>query len=130
MEFVVIRIRPEDIGCILRITWQYSLFFVERCDVANRNSTYFITYLRANELVSYILDPGGAMRVFFSVSIVLAFLLASNAPAFEGNESTGDCGTLLSFHHDYEAAFELAAKENKPLFVVHLSGNLRNEDYT
>ena len=63
-------------------------------------------------------------------SVFLAFLLASNAPAFEGNESTGDCGTLLSFHHDYEAAFELAAKENKPLFVVHLSGNLRNEDYT
>lgn len=40
------------------------------------------------------------------------------------------CETKINFVADYDKAFELAKAENKPLFIVQLSGNLKNSEFT
>lgn len=75
------------------------------------------------------------MRVFlFSV---VAFLCCSitfgqlDSPAQKTEVGVDSkCGTQIDFAVDYESAFEEARKTGRPLFVVHLSGDLRNSTYT
>ena len=33
-------------------------------------------------------------------------------------------GTTVDWHKDYDKACQIAAKEGKPLFVIHISGDL------
>lgn len=74
---------------------------------------------------------------FFSLCCTLAITAGSFSmtAAQDGNASvdkaeTIKCNTKVEWHADWREAFALAEKSNKPLFVLHLSGNLQNEAFT
>ena len=66
-----------------------------------------------------------------SAFILLALFCQTTVVAEDGAKTEFiQCDTKINFVADYEEAFELAKAENKPLFIVHLSGNLKNSAFT
>ncbi len=43
---------------------------------------------------------------------------------------TVQCGTKIKWVPDHHQAFQTASGSNKPLLVLHLSGDFQNEDFT
>ena len=65
-----------------------------------------------------------------SAFILLTLCCQTIAAAEDGKPEIIQCETKINFVADYDKAFELAKTENKPLFIVHLSGNLKNSAFT
>ncbi|MCH2182454.1 MAG: hypothetical protein MK108_10655 [Mariniblastus sp.] len=68
---------------------------------------------------------------------VLVSLLSSGVSGTEWVDTPTDhpdetsyCQTKVKFHTDYVKAFELAKRTGKPLFVLQLSGDLKNATFT
>ena len=61
-----------------------------------------------------------------SALILLTLFCQTFAAAEDGPTDTIQCETKINFVADYDKA----KTENKPLFIVHLSGNLKNSAFT
>lgn len=48
----------------------------------------------------------------------------------ELRSETNGCGTKIDWIDNQDEAFAEARRLNRPVFVLHLSGNLRNEHFT
>ena len=55
---------------------------------------------------------------------------AQDSQSQESTDGIADCGTLVSWHTDPDKAKELAQRLNKPLLILHLSGDFQNEEFT
>ena len=71
---------------------------------------------------------------FLWVAIAISFggYSAANAEdnSQESKTETIQCNTKVDWYPDWREAMAIAEKSGKPLFVLHLSGNLRNEKFT
>lgn len=43
---------------------------------------------------------------------------------------SSNCGTLIDWVADNDTAFEQAKQAGKPIYMLHLSGNLKNDQFT
>lgn len=71
------------------------------------------------------------MRAFLLIALVFGAALATTAPAGAGTEgSCGSHGTSVEFLDTPAAAARKALKEQKLVFVLHVSGYFEDPKYT
>lgn len=69
----------------------------------------------------------------FLFAILLVRIGSGQVTEFFPDEAEIDshrCGTQIDFVEDETTAFEKARKSGRPVYVLHLSGNLKNETFT
>jgi hypothetical protein len=59
-----------------------------------------------------------------------AWALAGDKPADKKGEPSGSCGTNIDFYDSPKEAAKLAEKEQKLVFVLHVSGNFEDPRFT
>ena len=73
------------------------------------------------------------MRFLFSIFALGLFATTTSTAKGESHNTqckTKQCDTLIDWIADPQAAFTLAERTGKPLFVFHLSGNLLRRKFT
>jgi hypothetical protein len=67
---------------------------------------------------------------FVTAFLTLAALLVADDRNQDGVEPTGYFESRVLWHRSPEAAFEKARSENKPVFMIHLSGDFEDPRFT
>ncbi len=68
--------------------------------------------------------------VFVSLFSLNLGAIQSVETATNDPSETSFCETKVEFHTDYAQAFAIAKRTGKPLFVLQLSGDLKNPTFT